>query len=309
MVAADQALARDVSRDSLLAVVEGQQGNDRRGAGASGDRLRRWRSRSVAESVSRVMISRTGAAPAPVPQFRVEVDGLVVAAATSGGRTGTSSARSTARSSTAGSGNDQSPEDVMVAQNRRQESIRQAGFWVTRWGWAQARSVSAADAPAHRARRGDGDLLGRLHAFSHACWVNLHLLEQARIHLRGASVTDGWSVSHVTRAIGRASETVRVGGLPAVGVGAGLLDGQLGTPAELGTRPWRGRRTRTPRRRDGGRRSRRGSGCPRPPRTRARSAGPRSGCPCRVPDVVAAGGLRLRQRAARCPAARSTTWM
>ena len=31
----------------------------------------------------------------------------------------------------------------MVAQNRRQESIRQAGFWVTRWGWAQAWSVSA----------------------------------------------------------------------------------------------------------------------------------------------------------------------
>ena len=78
VVAADQALARDVSRDSLLAVVQASKGmtgvEQARQVIAFAD----GRSESVAESVSRVMISRTGL-PQPVPQFRVEVDGLVVA--------------------------------------------------------------------------------------------------------------------------------------------------------------------------------------------------------------------------------------
>ncbi|NLE17576.1 MAG: hypothetical protein GX632_03430 [Propioniciclava sp.] len=143
VVAADQALARDVSRDSLLAVVQASKGmtgvEQARQVIAFAD----GRSESVAESVSRVMISRTGL-PQPVPQFRVEVDGLVVARGDFGWEDwnliGEVDGKVKYRRV---EGNDQSPEDVMVAQNRRQESIRQAGFWVTRWGWAQAWSVSA----------------------------------------------------------------------------------------------------------------------------------------------------------------------
>lgn len=35
----------------------------------------------------------------------------------------------------------QTPQDAVMDEKRREESIRQAGWWVTRWGWAEAWNV------------------------------------------------------------------------------------------------------------------------------------------------------------------------
>ena len=143
VVAADQALAAGVTRADLLAAVE----SGRRRTGV--EQARRvvafadGRSESVAESVSRVTIARTGL-PQPEPQFRVELDGRVVARGDFGWEDwnlvgevdGKVKYRPVA-------GDEITPEDVMAAQNQRQEAIRQAGFWVTRWGWSQAWNMVA----------------------------------------------------------------------------------------------------------------------------------------------------------------------
>lgn len=143
VVAADQALAKDISRDALLAAVE--SGKRRTGV----EQARRvvefadGRSESVAESASRVTIARTGL-PVPTPQFRVELDGRIIARGDFGwgewSLIGEVDGKVKYRPV---EGSDTTPEDVMDAQNKRQERVRQAGFWVTRWGWAEAWNVAA----------------------------------------------------------------------------------------------------------------------------------------------------------------------
>lgn len=138
VIGCDHVLRRDVSRDELeaqVAAARGWQGAVRlRAAVAFADP----RSESVAESISRVQFAQM-ALPQPVPQFEIvdnygfvartdfcwpehglvgEVDGRVKYAALL--RPGETAA------------------DVVMAEKRREESIRQAGFWIVRWGWQEA---------------------------------------------------------------------------------------------------------------------------------------------------------------------------
>ncbi len=143
VIAADQVLRRSVSRDALRAAVDA--GGCRRGV----EQARRViefadrRAQSPAESASRVTLARAGL---PAPELQFEVTGPDGWVATSdfawpeyrlvGEMDGKSKYSIGLRPG-------QSPEDAVLHDLRRQEAIRQAGFWVTRWGWAEAWDVRA----------------------------------------------------------------------------------------------------------------------------------------------------------------------
>ena len=142
VVACDVALRRGVERGTLEAQTEvfrGFRGIDKlRWAAAFAD----GRAESPAESVSRVRLSTAGV-PAPVLQFEIrdvfgrfvartdfcwpeyhlvgEVDGAVKY----------------------GSGPEGTGAAAIMAEKRREEAIRQAGFWVVRWGWQEAMDPAA----------------------------------------------------------------------------------------------------------------------------------------------------------------------
>ena len=143
VIVADQALSAGTTRLELSAAVEASS------PAAGMARARQVvlfadaRSESVAESASRVTIARTGL-PRPVPQVPIEVDGRIIARGDFGWEDwkliGEMDGEVKYRP---GDDPDTTPEAVMAAQNRRQERIRQAGYWVTRWGWSQAWDVGA----------------------------------------------------------------------------------------------------------------------------------------------------------------------
>ena len=141
VVAADQALALGVERSALVAAVDAAQRlmgvEQARRVVAFAD----GRSESVAESASRVTLWRTGL-PMPTPQLPIVLDGRIVARGDFGWEkwnlVGEMDGKVKYRSVQPG---DRTPEEVMVLQNQRQERIRQAGFWVTRWGWKEAWNV------------------------------------------------------------------------------------------------------------------------------------------------------------------------
>ena len=141
VVAADQALGLGVSRLELLASVEASRGRTGVQQARRVVEFADSRSESVAESVSRVTISRTGL-PQPVPQLSIQAGDEVVARGDFGWEewklVGEMDGKVKYRSDNL---TDRSPEEVMAAQNYRQERIRQAGFWVTRWGWRAAWNV------------------------------------------------------------------------------------------------------------------------------------------------------------------------
>lgn len=150
VIAADAALHRHARPDTLANIAQ----RCRRLQGSA--RLREvlsfadGRAESAAESLSRVQFSRMGI-PAPVLQFEVrdahgqwlatvdfawpelgvvgEVDGRV------------KYDQLLAPGKTAA--------DVVMAEKRREELIKEAGYWIVRWGWAEACDPAAL---AHRVR-------------------------------------------------------------------------------------------------------------------------------------------------------------
>ena len=143
VIAADQVLRRSMSREALRAALDA--GGVRRGV----EQARRAidfadpRSQSPAESASRVIMARAGL---PVPELQFQVIGPDGWVATSdfawpehrlvGEMDGKSKYSTGLRPG-------QTPEDAVLDDLRRQEAIRQAGFWITRWGWAEAWDVRA----------------------------------------------------------------------------------------------------------------------------------------------------------------------
>ncbi len=96
------------------------------------------RSESPAESLSRVQFDRMGIPP-PEVQYEIRDHGLFVARSDFAwpaqrlvgecdgkGKYGKRLAEG------------ETPEDVIMREKRREEQIRQAGWWVVRWGWAEA---------------------------------------------------------------------------------------------------------------------------------------------------------------------------
>lgn len=117
------------------------------------ERARRWRgsrrarqvlefadprSGSPTESLSRVQMERLGL-PRPVLQQPIWLDGRIVAESdfgwpdlhTVGEADGKAKYGELLKQG-------QGPADAIMAEKRREESIRQAGWWLTRWGWLEA---------------------------------------------------------------------------------------------------------------------------------------------------------------------------
>ncbi len=138
VVACDAVLARGVSRDELAEVA----GRTRRWPGGR----RAWtavrfadpESGSPAESLSRVQIERLGF-PTPTTQFRVVLSGLVVATTDFGWEDERLVGECDGRvkyGELLRPG--ESAADAVMREKRREERIRQAGFWIVRWGWREA---------------------------------------------------------------------------------------------------------------------------------------------------------------------------
>jgi predicted transcriptional regulator of viral defense system len=137
VIACDAALNAGLGRDELLEIVD-------RAAGWPGAR-RAWSvsrfadglAASPAESVSRVQIRRLGF-PTPQLQFEVHDNGVVATtdfAWEDEGLVGEcDGAIKYGRLLKPG----QDAAAVVMAEKRREERIRGAGFWIVRWGWSEA---------------------------------------------------------------------------------------------------------------------------------------------------------------------------
>lgn len=143
VAAADQALRRGLSAESLMGIADA--GPRLSGIGA----VRRValfadaRSESVAESVSRVTMARAGI-PAPELQFNVVGPHGWVARGDFGwpglGVVGEMDGKAKYGELLRPG---QRPEDVIMAEKRRDEAIRQAAWWPCHWGWQEAWDVRA----------------------------------------------------------------------------------------------------------------------------------------------------------------------
>lgn len=148
-------LARNLSFEWGVIVMDAalRAGADRALLTEMLDQRRRWRgsvmarrvlafadakAESPTESLSRVQMMRLGI-PRPTLQYQVVLDGQVVARTdfgwpdlrTVGEADGREKYGRLLRP-------DQEPADAVMAEKRREERIRQAGYWVTRWGWQEA---------------------------------------------------------------------------------------------------------------------------------------------------------------------------
>lgn len=138
VIACDASLAAGLDRDVLLAAA-------RRCAGWPGAR----RAMSAAlfahpgadsplESVSRVQLNRLGF-PQPVVQFPIVAGGAILATSDFGWEDhhlvgecdGKVKYGELLRPG-------ETPADAVMREKRREERIRGAGFWIVRWGWAEA---------------------------------------------------------------------------------------------------------------------------------------------------------------------------
>jgi Predicted transcriptional regulator len=138
VVVCDAVLARGISRDELAEVAE----RTRRWPGGrrawSAVRFADPQSGSPAESLSRVQIDRLRL-PTPATQFRVVLNGSVVATTDFGWEDDRLVGECDGR---AKYGEllrpGETPADAVMREKRREERIRQAGFWIVRWGWREA---------------------------------------------------------------------------------------------------------------------------------------------------------------------------
>ncbi len=139
VICCDAALAAGLARDDLMAAVAAgkrRAGNARARTCAD---FADPRSESPAESLSRVQFDRMGI-PVPELQFEIRNGGAFVARSDFAwpefGVVGECDGK--AKYGALLSGTD-TPADAIMREKRREEQIRQAGWWVVRWGWAEAR--------------------------------------------------------------------------------------------------------------------------------------------------------------------------
>lgn len=138
VIALDAALSQGCSREELAEIVE----RTRRWPGGrrawSALRFADGASGSPAESLSRVQMHRLGI-PRPVTQFRVVLDGVLVATTDFGwedyGLIGECDGRFKYGELLRPG---ETAADAVMREKRREEAIRQAGYWIVRWGWREA---------------------------------------------------------------------------------------------------------------------------------------------------------------------------
>lgn len=137
VIGCDAALSLGLGREELLDIVERAAGWPGARRAASVARFADARAASPAESVSRVQIRRLGF---PTPQLQYEVhDGTVVATTDFAWEDERlvgecDGAIKYGRLLKPG----QDAAAVVMAEKRREERIRGAGFWIVRWGWDEA---------------------------------------------------------------------------------------------------------------------------------------------------------------------------
>jgi len=138
VIGCDAALASGCSRESLIEAVRRVEGWPGARRAASAARFADGASGSPAESLSRVQIQRAGL-PAPVTQFRVVLNGRLVATADFGwediGLVGECDGKVKYGDRLRPG---EKPEDAVMREKRREERIREAGYWIVRWGWQEA---------------------------------------------------------------------------------------------------------------------------------------------------------------------------
>nr|NLI48884.1 type IV toxin-antitoxin system AbiEi family antitoxin domain-containing protein [Propionibacterium sp.] len=139
VITCDAALAAGLSRAELMdAVARGRRRTGSPRARCCAE-FADGRSESPAESLSRVQFDRMGI-PAPELQYEIRHLGSFIArcdfAWPAQRLVGECDGRGKYGALLA-SGD--TPEDAIMREKRREEQIRQAGWWVVRWGWAEAR--------------------------------------------------------------------------------------------------------------------------------------------------------------------------
>ena len=126
------------SQESLVEAAHERPGVAWRQASAQRRPVRRRRFRVAAESLSRVQMQRAGV-PTPVTQFPVFLNGRLVATADFGwedaGLVGECDGK-VKYGELLRPG--EKPEDAVMREKRREDRIREAGYWIVRWGWQEA---------------------------------------------------------------------------------------------------------------------------------------------------------------------------
>ena len=143
VVAADHALASGLAMEELVAQVVAAARRDGIGLLRAVAAFADGRAESVAESVSRVMMTQAGL---PTPELQYVIlgpDGFVARADFAWPESGVVGEVDGKAKYGALLRPGQSPADVIMAEKRREEAIRQAGWWPVRWGWREAWSPSA----------------------------------------------------------------------------------------------------------------------------------------------------------------------
>lgn len=138
VIACDAALHSGGRRERMEAEVDSGRGRQGNGVARRVVAFADGRAESPAESLSRVQMQRVGL-PMPELQYRVLLDGTVVA------RTDFAWLDQRVVGEVDGRikydqllAPGETAADVVLAEKRREESIRQAGYWLVRWGWAEA---------------------------------------------------------------------------------------------------------------------------------------------------------------------------
>ena len=138
VIIADQCLGRRIPLTTLLAQADaaGTRAGIRRARSVF--EFADGRAQSPAESASRVSMARAGL---PVPELQAEIIASHGWVATSdfgwrGQRLAGEVDGKTKYTDLLREG--ETAGDAVLADKRREEDIRQAGWWVTRWGWAEA---------------------------------------------------------------------------------------------------------------------------------------------------------------------------
>jgi len=138
VIGCDAALAAGCSQDSLIEAAHRVRGWPGGRRALSAARFADGASGSPAESLSRVQMERAGI-PTPVTQFPVFLNGKLVATADFGwddaGLVGECDGK-VKYGELLRPG--EKPEDAVMREKRREDRIREAGYWIVRWGWQEA---------------------------------------------------------------------------------------------------------------------------------------------------------------------------
>jgi len=138
VIGADAVLAAGCSRQQMAEAAQRAQGWPGGRKATSAARFADGASGSPAESLSRVQMQRAGI-PAPITQFKVFLKGRLVATTDFGwediGLVGECDGK-VKYGELLRPG--ETAEDAVMREKRREDRIREAGYWIVRWGWQEA---------------------------------------------------------------------------------------------------------------------------------------------------------------------------